>query len=88
MTHFHESFTYNNTLVHEIFAQPHFFHFCARLIFAQRQKKFFKNRAILFSRILVARITLIRADYTCAKIKLTRKFHELRYIKEIGYIYI
>ena len=38
-----------------------------------------------FRALLVARITLIRADYIfaqehCAKIKLTRKFHELRYI--------
>ena len=37
-----------------------------------------------FRALLVARITLIRADYIfaqehCAKIKLTRKFHELRY---------
>ena len=39
-----------------------------------------------FRALLVARITLIRADYIfaqehCAKIKLTRKFHELRYTK-------
>ena len=37
-----------------------------------------------FRALLVARITLIRADYIfaqehCAKIKLTRKFRELRY---------
>ena len=37
-----------------------------------------------FRALLVARITLIRTDYIfaqehCAKIKLTRKFHELRY---------
>ena len=43
-----------------------------------------------FRALLVARITLIRADYIfaqehCAKIKLTRKFHELRrYITTIN----
>ena len=50
----------------------------------KNQNMSFKNRAILFSRTFSARITLIRADYIfaqehCAKIKLTRKFHELRY---------
>ena len=54
--------------------------FCWYLV-REKEKKpqnmSFKNRAILFSR------TLIRADYIfaqehCAKIELTRKFHELR----------
>ena len=41
-----------------------------------------------FRALLVARITLIRADYIfaqehCAKIKLTRKFHELRYSQKV-----
>ena len=44
-----------------------------------------------FRALLVARITLICADYIfaqkhCAKIKLTRKFHELRYAYMDGWI--
>ena len=97
---------------HFIFAHPHFFHFRANLIFAQRRKKvwFCQTRTLkmlvfcwylvrerkkikicllriaqfYFRALLVARITLIHADYIfaqhCAKIKLTRKFHELRYM--------
>ena len=98
---------------HFIFAYPHFFHFRAKLILAQWQKKFGftrlkhpkcwyfcwylvrerrkKSKYVLriaqfyFRALLVARITLIRANYIfaqehCAKIKLTRKFHELRYL--------
>ena len=53
----------------------------------QNQNMSFKNSAIFFRALLVARITLIRAGYIfaqehCVKIKLTRKFHELRYFNQ------
>ena len=59
------------------------------LVFSERKKKKIKICLLriaqfYFRALLVARITLIRPDYIfaqehCAKIKLTRKFHELLY---------
>ena len=57
------------------------------LVFSEKGKKIkiclLRIAQFYFRALLVARITLIRADYIfaqehCAKIKLSRKFHELR----------
>ena len=60
---------------------------CWYLVREKQQLKICLSRIaqFYFRALLVARITLIRADSIfaqehCAKIKLTRKFHELRYL--------
>ena len=64
--------------------------FCWYLVRERKKIKIYLLRIaqFYFRALLVARITLIRADYIfaqehCAKLKLTRKFHELRYISSI-----
>ena len=67
--------------------------FCWYLVRERKKIKIYLLRItqFYFRTLLVARITLIRADYIfaqehCAKIKLTRKFHELRYEDSISHL--
>ena len=59
--------------------------FCWYLVEKKTQNMSFKNRAILFSRTFSIRADYIFAQEHCAKIKLTRKFHELRYTEMVNF---